>query len=148
MVGWGGSPALFNAPGSGPVKPGYGRILTFTMGGTATLQPPAYGHKDPPTPTLTTSAPAPVVHEGGLLFNTHCAGCHGINAVAGPLPDLRYASKTTLEQIDDIVLGGKRASLGMPSFQKILNPMQVHAIQAYIASRARESAKLAEGARH
>jgi quinohemoprotein ethanol dehydrogenase len=82
-----------------------------------------------------------VVHEGGLLFNTHCAGCHGINAVAGPLPDLRYSNRDTLERIEDIVLGGNRASLGMPSFQKILNQMQVRAIQAYIVSRARESAK-------
>jgi len=141
MAGWGGSSALFNAPGSGTVKPGYGRILTFTVGGTASFNPPAYGHKNPPTPVITTRAPAPVVHEGGLLFNTHCAGCHGINAVAGPLPDLRYSNKETIEHIDDIVLGGKRASLGMPSFQKILTPVQVQAIQAYIVARARESAK-------
>ena len=141
MVGWGGSPALFNAPGSGTVKPGYGRILTFTLGGAATLKPPAYGHPDPPVPVLTTTAPAPVVHEGGMLFNTHCAGCHGINAVAGPLPDLRYSNKATLEGIEDIVLGGKRASLGMPSFQKILDAKQVHAIQAYLITRTRESAK-------
>jgi hypothetical protein len=30
--------------------------------------------------------------------------------------------------------------MGMPSFQKILNADQVRAIQAYIVSRARESA--------
>ena len=29
MAGWGGAPAMFNAPGGGPVKPGYGRILTI-----------------------------------------------------------------------------------------------------------------------
>ena len=82
-----------------------------------------------------------MVHEGGLLFDAHCAGCHGVNAVAGPLPDLRYSSKETLEGIEDIVLGGSRASAGMPSFQKILNAGQVRAIQAYIISRAHESAK-------
>ena len=53
---------------------------------------------------------------------------------------MRYASKATLEGIDDIVLGGKRATLGMPSFRKILNADQVHAIRAYIVARARESA--------
>ena len=58
----------------------------------------------------------------------------------GPIPDLRYASKATLEGIDDIVLGGKRAALGMPSFAKILNADQVHAIRAYIVARAKESA--------
>jgi len=60
--------------------------------------------------------------------------------VAGPLPDLRYASTQTLEGIQGIVLGGTRASMGMPSFAKILNPTQVKAIQAYIVSRAREDA--------
>jgi quinohemoprotein ethanol dehydrogenase len=143
MAGWGGGAGLFNAPGSGPVRPGYGRILTFKLGGTATLNPPAFGHQEPPTPVLSVSASPRVVHEGGLLFNTHCAGCHGINAVAGPLPDLRYSNRDTLERIEDIVLGGNRASLGMPSFQKILNPIEVQAIQAYIVSRARESAKAA-----
>jgi quinohemoprotein ethanol dehydrogenase len=140
MAGWGGSSALFNAPGSGPVKPGYGRILTFTLGGTATFNPPAYGHKDPPTVVISSNASAQMVHEGGLLFNNHCAGCHGINAVAGPLPDLRYANRETLEGIQDIVLAGKRATLGMPSFQKILTSPQVRAIQAYIIWRASESA--------
>jgi quinohemoprotein ethanol dehydrogenase len=134
MAGWGGSAALFNAPGSGTVRPGYGRIVTFTLGGTATLNPPAYGHKDPPAP-ITTKASPQEIHQGNLLFNTHCAGCHGINAVAGPLPDLRYAGKDTLEHLDDTVLGGKRASLGMPSFAKVLDAKQVSAIQAYIISR-------------
>lgn len=147
MVGWGGSPALFNAPGSGPVKPGFGRILTFTLDGTATLKAPAFGHKGPPTPAISVNASPQVVHQGGLLFNSHCASCHGVNAVAGPVPDLRYASKETLEGIEDIVLGGSRASGGMPSFQKILNAMQVRAIQAYIVSRARESAKPAQNQR-
>jgi quinohemoprotein ethanol dehydrogenase len=136
MAGWGGSAALFNAPGSGTVKPGYGRIVTFTLGGTATLKPPAYGHTEPPAP-LTTKVSAKEIHEGNLLFNAHCAGCHGINAVAGPLPDVRYASKDTLEHLEDTVLGGKRASLGMPSFAKVLDAKQVQAIQSYIISRTR-----------
>ena len=67
--------------------------------------------------------------------------------MAGPLPDLRYASKENLEGIEEIVLGGSRASAGMPSFQKILNAPQVRAIQAYIVSRARESAKPAQNQR-
>jgi mono/diheme cytochrome c family protein len=141
MVGWGGSAAMFNAPGSGPVRPGYGRILTFTLNGTATLKAPPYGHKEPPTASITSNASPQVVHEGNLLFNAHCAQCHGVNAVAGPLPDLRYASKETLQGLEDIVLGGRLASAGMPSFAKVLDAKQVQTIQAYIASRARESAK-------
>jgi quinohemoprotein ethanol dehydrogenase len=141
MVGWGGAPALFNGPGSGPVKPGYGRILTFILGGTATLKAPPYGHKEPPTPAITISTSPQVIHEGGALFNSNCAPCHGINAVAGPVPDLRYASKEVHQDFENIVLGGSRASAGMPSFKAILKPAQVRAIEAYVISRARESAR-------
>jgi PQQ-dependent dehydrogenase (methanol/ethanol family) len=108
MVGLGGAPGLFNAPGSGPVKYGYGRILTFNLNGTATPKAPPYGHKDPPVPAITTNASPKTVHEGNLLFNSNCAPCHGINAVAGPTPDLRYASKEILQDFENIVLGGSR----------------------------------------
>jgi len=141
MAGWGGAPGLFNFPGQGPVKPGFGRILTFALGRSAALDVPEFGHKDPPVPAITAKPSQKLAHEGGLLFNSHCMGCHGINAVAGALPDLRYSDKATLEGIDRIVLGGSRASLGMPSFKKILTAEQVRAIQAYIISRSQESAQ-------
>jgi len=142
LAGWGGSRGLSNDPKRGPMKPGYGRILTFMLGGTASFKPPAFGHKNPPpVPDITVDASPQVLHQGELLYNAHCAGCHGARVVAGPLPDLRYASKQILEGIDNIVLGGSRASAGMPSFQKILKPEQVSVIRAYIVSRARAAAK-------
>ncbi len=148
LAGWGGTAGLFNAPGSGPVKPGYGRILTFMVGGTAILHPRAYGHTSPPPmPSISINTSPEVVHQGALLYGGNCAHCHGINAVAGIVPDLRYANTRVLEGFDGIVLGGSRASLGMPSFAKILTAEQVHAIRAYIISRIRESAERAEGQR-
>jgi len=63
------------------------------------------------------------------------------------LPDLRYASKEIHQDFGNIVLGGSRASAGMPPFKNILNPGQLRSIQAYVLSRARESAKPAEGQR-
>ena len=142
LAGWGGPDGLGNDPSWGHVKPGYGRILTFMIGGNATLTPLAYGHKGPPPmPSVAASTSPQVIHQGELLFADNCSGCHGDKAVAGPLPDLRYASKATLEGIQDIVLGGKRATLGMPSFKKILTAEQVQAIQAYIVARAREGAQ-------
>jgi quinohemoprotein ethanol dehydrogenase len=141
MAGWGGPDALFNAPGGGKRKPGYGRILTFAIGGTALLTVKPFGHSEPPTPAIATKASPKEIHEGGLLFNDKCASCHGINAVAGPLPDLRYASKQVHEQFDEIVLGGARQTFGMPSFNDILTPEQVQAIEAYLLSRAAESSK-------
>jgi quinohemoprotein ethanol dehydrogenase len=147
MVGWGGSDGLTNDPFL--AKSGFGRILTFVPGGTATLNAPSFGHTEPPpTPAITQTASAKMVHEGGLLFNSECATCHGLNAVAGPLPDLRYASKTVHDQFEAIVLGGARTSLGMPSFGKILNDSQVRSIHAYIISRARDSAKASQSQRN
>jgi quinohemoprotein ethanol dehydrogenase len=144
LAGWGGPDGLGNDPSWGPVKPGFGRILTFTLGGNAAFKPAAFGHKGPPPmPTITVDASPQLVHQGELLFGDNCAGCHGGRAIAGPLPDLRYSRKETLEDIEGIVLDGKRASLGMPSFRKILNASQVRAIQAYIVARAREDASAA-----
>ena len=40
--------------------------------------------------------------------------------------DLRYSTRPILETLDAIVLGGARASAGMPSFKKILDVKDVH----------------------
>jgi quinohemoprotein ethanol dehydrogenase len=81
------------------------------------------------------------MHEGVLLFNSRCLRCHRLNAVAGPLPDLRYSSKETLDSLESILLGGARASDGMPSYKKILTTKQVEAIPAYIIARSQETTK-------
>ena len=141
MVGWGGADGLFNAPNRGKVKPGYGRILTFALGGAAKLAVRPFGHTEPPTPAITMNASPQTIHEGKLLYGASCAQCHGMDVVAGPLPDLRYATKVVHEQFEAIVLGGTRSSLGMPSFKDRLNGGQVRAIQAYVLSRASEGGK-------
>jgi len=63
-----------------------------------------------------------------------------VNAVAGALPDLRYATLDVHRQFLSIVLGGARQELGMPSFGDSLTAQQAEAIQAYVLSRAAESA--------
>ena len=141
MAGLGGPLGLSNDPIFGAARPGFGRIVTFTLGGAAKLKAPGFGHPDPPVPAITAKPSPKTVQEGSRLYNSHCSGCHGNKAVAGPLPDLRYATRETLEGIEGIVLGGSRASSGMPSFRRILNAEEVRAIQAYIVARAQESAK-------
>jgi quinohemoprotein ethanol dehydrogenase len=138
MVGWGGPAGLFNSPASGAVKYGWGRIVTFALDGKATLKVPAYGHKEPPKPALPANAPPAVVQLGAQVYGNSCMFCHGINAVGGTLPDLRYASKETMEQFEEIVLRGSRASAGMPSFAKLLTPEKVRAVRAYVLARAAE----------
>jgi quinohemoprotein ethanol dehydrogenase len=140
MAGWGGADALQNAPNRGKVRPGYGRILTFALGRTAKLNAPAYGHTEPPTPAIALNASPETIHQGKLLYGAVCSYCHGAEAVAGPLPDLRYATKAVHDQFEGIVLGGSRSSLGMPSFKDALTVDQLRAIQAYILSRARDGA--------
>lgn len=81
------------------------------------------------------------IHEGSILYDGFCSGCHGIAAVADALPDLRYASAVIHEQFQDIVLGGQREPLGMPSFSDVISSEQVKAIQAYILFRTNESSK-------
>jgi len=143
MAGWGGA-GLFNIPKMGPAKPGFGRILTFALGGSETLEPFPYGHEGPPTPVSAIEAPTDVVEEGRILYASTCFACHGLDAIAASLPDLRYMSETTHEQFADIVLKGTLASNGMPSFANILNPDQVNAIQAYLVARTIESAEAAK----
>jgi PQQ-dependent dehydrogenase (methanol/ethanol family) len=140
LAGWGGAPGLMNTPEVGAVKPGWGRILTFALDGRSTLKAPPFGHKDPPRPAVTAKQNPQIVRAGALLFNSYCFLCHGLNAIAGPLPDLRYSSKEVLDSLPSIVLGGTRESGGMPSFKKILSEKEVKTIRAYIIARAQEAA--------
>jgi quinohemoprotein ethanol dehydrogenase len=140
MAGWGGLAGLLNFPGRGPVRPGYGRILTFTLGATATLHAPAFGHAAPPAPAGAANVSQRVVRQGSLLYSRHCMRCHGVNAVGGVLPDLRYCDQQTMRQFEDIVLRGARTAKGMPSFAKILNSRQLRTIQTYIATLGRNPA--------
>jgi quinohemoprotein ethanol dehydrogenase len=138
MVGWGGG-GIFNPSTWGPMKPGYGRVLTFVLDGSADLDPPPYGHTEPPTPARPVDAAPGVIEQGSREYRHFCAPCHGLEAVAGIVPDLRYMSAATHDQLEAIVLGGVREQLGMPSFEGLVTPDQLEAIRAYILFRARET---------
>ena len=143
MVGWGGAAGLINSPGGGPIKPGFGRVLTFAIGGSAKLEVPPFGHHGPPSPAIRIKASPTAVHEGGVLYTKYCFGCHGVDAVSGSsIPDLRYATAETHHQFEAIVLGGARESRGMPSFKDAMKPDQVRSIEAYILSRAAASSNM------
>ena len=136
MAGWGGATGVRNPPTAGPVKPGWGRILTFAIGGTATLEITPYGHSVPPRPAIDIDAPAVTLEEGSLLYSRYCQSCHGTDVISGPISDLRYSTRAVHEQFERIVLGGLQENLGMPSFAELMTPDQVRAIQAYVLSRA------------
>jgi quinohemoprotein ethanol dehydrogenase len=141
VSGWGGPQVLGNRPpGKGHV--GSGRLLTIKLGGTATLPPYEHVVKPVPMPTFKLAATPAEVEQGRVLFANFCSRCHGGDVVSGgSVPDLRYASDTTHESFEEIVLGGARREYGMPSFTGDLLPAQVRLIHAYILDRARESAQ-------
>jgi quinohemoprotein ethanol dehydrogenase len=139
MVGWGGPNGLGNRSNMGPVKPGFSRILTFALGGSAKLNAQRYGHTGPPVPAIRIDTTPAALAEGRILYGTFCFRCHGVNVVAGPVPDLRYSTAEVHAQFDAIVRGGARKDLGMPSFGDKLSSQQVRAIQAYVLSRAEAS---------
>ena len=139
MVGWGGDHGLINPPGQGAVKPGFARVLTFALGGTAKLNVPAFGHGEPPVPAVRMPASTAMNTAGRLLYDKFCFSCHGVAVVASTLPDLRYATAEVHNRFEAIVVAGERRSLGMPGFGDLLTPDQARAIQAYILSRAVES---------
>ena len=141
MVGWGGDIGLVNPPGFGPAKPGFARVLTFALDGKAVLNAPAFVRASAsPTERFTTASSA-TIREGSVLFERYCIFCHGVAAVAGALPDLRFATAATHARFESIVLRGERRALGMPAFDDVLSPVQVRAIQAFVLSRAAETAR-------
>jgi PQQ-dependent dehydrogenase (methanol/ethanol family) len=142
MVGWGGAAGIINPPGQGPTKPGFGRILTFAIGGNAQLDVPRFGHQGPPSPAIHMNATPATVRAGSILFEKYCIYCHGVGAIAGSgIPDLRYTTAETHHQFEAIVLAGARESRGMPAFKDVLKRDQLPAIQAYILSRAAAAAR-------
>jgi len=139
MVGLGGPEGLFNLPGDGPVRFGNGRLVTFALGKDAAFEPRPFGHAGPPTPAITLEATPDTVARGEALYASQCRRCHGTQAIAGPLPDLRYATEGVHQQFEAIVLGGALAPLGMPAFDDLLTGEDVRAIQAYVLARAAQS---------
>jgi quinohemoprotein ethanol dehydrogenase len=138
--GWGGPEVLLNTElASGRTGPG--RVLVFALDRNASLPEPQPPLPPIAEPTFEVTATAAEVEAGEQLFADTCLGCHGIEAVGGGItPDLRRTTAEVHGQIVDIVLGGIRAPLGMPSFDDLLDEDDVRLIQAYILHRARESA--------
>lgn len=138
MAGWGGVFALYggDAAAANGVR-SVGRVLTFALGGTATLPPPP---PEPVRPAIAVDAPhasAKTIAKGAVLFSHHCLVCHGAGAVGGGvLPDLRHSSPEVQAGFATIVLDGALLSKGMPAFGKWLTANDVAAIQAYLRKRA------------
>src|SRR5205085_9038640 len=93
----------------------------------------------PPVPSFHVEASAADIDEGGALYRTFCARCHGVSG--GALPDLRYCTGATHAMFERIVRGGARRVLGMPAFANDVSVDQVRMIQAYGVDEATSSAR-------
>lgn len=141
-AGWGGSFAM----GMGKIATlgrvrGGGRVLVFKLGGDVSVPPGEPWPGPPPMPTFQVAVAPEDVGEGAKLYHKRCGVCHGSEVVGGgSVPDLRYASSEVHERIQQIVRGGERVELGMPSFADTLDQEQVRKIQAYILYAAHQAA--------
>jgi quinohemoprotein ethanol dehydrogenase len=145
MSGWGGPTVLNNRP-IGKGKMGRGRLTVYTLGGTGKVDIVDLPVPPIPMPTYKLAVTPAQTADGAKLFATYCARCHGANVVSGgEVPDLRRSAESTHQSFQNIVRGGVLREFGMASFADVLTAEQVKSIEAYVLSRAKESA-LAEAA--
>ena len=133
------------------IKTGPGRLLVFSLGGSAALPGADHVETPIPPPTFTVPASPADIREGEALFSQYCRRCHSpdLNGVkSGAVPDLRRSTAATHAAFDSIVRGGARRSLGMPSFKDDLSTGQVRWIEAYVLDWARYAAVVAPAAGH
>jgi quinohemoprotein ethanol dehydrogenase len=140
MAGWGGALGLVG----GEVARAAGvrsisRVLTYKLGGKATLPPVTAEPEWPEPPPLTESAD--VVNTGRALYNQKCIFCHGAAVVGGGvIADLRRLDKDSHASFDQLVRGGS-PSKGMPAFGDSITADELRAIHAYIIKRAQDAKK-------
>lgn len=146
MAGWGGAwPMLGGQFAEQPVNGvGTNRLLIFRLGGSARLPAPEAIPAMPLDPPADT-APAALIAKGDGLYGQYCLRCHGIGAVsASMVPDLRHSAMIADgDSLDQILIGGVLAPLGMPSFKGVLTSADTAAIRAYLIHRANSDKSLA-----
>jgi alcohol dehydrogenase (cytochrome c)/quinohemoprotein ethanol dehydrogenase len=149
LVGARGLPP--NQPRTSPVSANNSRILVFKLGATGTLPATPFqaANSAPRTlnPPLMTGTNEQVI-DGQGAYGRFCAGCHGAGGVADKsIPDLRLSpALQSLNDWNDIVIGGARKFNGMVSFKATLAEGQSEAIFHYIISQANKDKATAEAA--
>ena len=126
MAGWGGAFSKKHVS--------YGRLLTFAIGGTASL--PARPRPRTVTAIANNATPQQIA-AGAKLYATYCVRCHGGATI---LPDLRRSTPAVLAGLEKI-LDGALVERGMPRFGELDKPA-IAELRAYLLDERR---KLAAG---
>jgi quinohemoprotein ethanol dehydrogenase len=112
------------------------RVLVYKLGANKQLPPETPINREMPKPAPATAS-AEVVKHGEVMFQRHCAYCHGEELrTGGVFPDLRWSSSDVHNMWQDIVRGGALKSLGMVNFDKFLSVDDAEAIRQYVLSEA------------
>jgi mono/diheme cytochrome c family protein len=135
--GWGASLGVFAGdPVEDPDRDALGRVLTYKLGGTATLPPASVSPRKLPDVAAVDTSPETLQH-GKSLYLERCSWCHGFDTSGtGSFPDLKYASATTHSIWNAIVLDGAYFEKGMPAFGEFLNDDDAQAVRAYVLQQA------------
>ena len=123
-----------------------GQILTYKLGGKATLPPLRLRSKpraDPPP----LRASLGEIERGRELYGRHCIYCHGVGVRSSGLhPDLTKSTRAVHDRWNQIVLGGSLQAGGMASFADRLTEEHAQQIHAYVLARAHHEPGLLEQA--
>ncbi|RLU00143.1 PQQ-dependent dehydrogenase, methanol/ethanol family [Ketobacter sp.] len=143
VAGWGGVFALAAGEAASAMNQRHrGRILTYKLGGTATL-PPLLEDTAPLPALPASSADAEQILQGKVTYHRYCGVCHGPGVQGGGvIPDLRFMGEAKHSLFNDIVLGGILKDAGMVSFADVIDAADAANLQAYIIAegkRLRES---------
>ena len=135
--GWGASLGVFSGdPVEDPDRDAVGRVLTYKLGGNATLPPAKVAPRKIPDVAAVTASPE-ILQHGKAVYLERCSWCHGFDtAGTGSFPDLKYAGAATHSIWNAIVLDGAYFEKGMPAFGEFLDEDDAQAIRAYVVQQA------------
>ena len=113
-----------------------GTVYTFVIGGKAPL--PQFGKYEQGELLSGVPYDKKDVAPGGALYVSNCLFCHGVPGVdkGGNLPNLGYAPREAIANLEAFVFEGAMAEQGMPDFKGKLTAEDVKKLKAFIQGTA------------
>ncbi len=117
--------------------PNRSRVLVYKLGGEHVLPDPEdVAERELPKPAAVTADAATVKH-GQVIYQRHCAYCHGDGLRTGGItPDLRYSGEGIHAIWQDIVIGGVLSQVGMVGFKDYISADDAEAVRQYVLAEA------------
>lgn len=141
-TGWGSAYALVAGFAyDEKVAPTVGKVVTFKLGGTATIEDADFVPVDK-IPQADRFGTVAQLNDGLIHYSRVCSVCHGPLAISsGVLPDLRWSGYTADHDAwQAVVAEGVLADTGMVSFSDLLTAEEIEAVRAYVVSQAHKAA--------